>query len=205
MTCVTLHFPSPVCRRYIYCNTGNTHSNYCYEFRSRGRLFVCGDRSKALHFLKLAAKVTFPRRFSGAMYTVHGSALRFDRWRQRFDSGDDSGLGGLLFRVGDDRGRRHGWRVQDRVVLGHEQTRRRKPEKLRSLNSWPVVGRQVGGEVGRLVGYLHGDGHSRRYYTCRKDTNDWTSAIWQARHNNLMIFFTGIFITVIFIFTRTVG
>lgn len=56
MICVTLHFRLPGCCRYIYCNTGNTHSNYCYEFRARS--VVYGGRSEALNFLKLVAKTT---------------------------------------------------------------------------------------------------------------------------------------------------
>jgi len=50
------------------------------------------------------------------------------------------------------------WRWSYGVFLLHEQSRRRKPEKLRSLDSWPVVG----GEVWGLCRDLNGDWHTSR-------------------------------------------
>jgi hypothetical protein len=82
-------------------------------------------------------------------------------------------LGGLLVGGGGGRddGGSHGG-LQSRVVLVHEDARRRKPEKLRSLNPRPVVGGEVGGEVGRLAGYLDRHGDSRRYHAC--ENTQWT-------------------------------
>lgn len=57
------------------------------------------------------------------------------------------------------------------LVMGwYQEPRRREPEKLRSLNSGPVVRRQVGGQVRCLAWYLHWYRHSRRYYTCKRKT-----------------------------------
>lgn len=69
---------------------------------------------------------------------------------------------GRLRRGGDGRWGGDG-AVQWRVVLGHEQARRRKPEKLRSLDPRPVVRSQVGGQVRGLAGDLYWYGDSGGY------------------------------------------
>lgn len=82
-------------------------------------------------------------------------------------------LGWLLVGARSSHRRGHRALVGGRGVLvmgWYQEPRRREPEKLRSLNSGPVVRRQVGGQVSCLVWYLHWYRHSRRYYTCKRRT-----------------------------------
>jgi hypothetical protein len=63
------------------------------------------------------------------------------------------------------------WRRCYRVFLMHEKPRRRKTEKLRSLDSGPVVG----GEVWSLAWDLNGNRHSGRDDPCNNEKNSLVS------------------------------
>lgn len=62
----------------------------------------------------------------------------------------------------------HGW-LQCRVILVHENARRWKPEKLRSLNPWPIVWGKIGGEIWCLAWYLHRYRNAGGYHSCNKN------------------------------------